>query len=205
MTVTMGIINKPILGKAELAKSRLQRVSKIISPHWDEVMLSNVIAGEGAGDIHLYASAKDFESYTNALDALNVDPEMQSFNSERNADPASVIVGPNIFRTISGKADLSKKVSLQRVYTMTRENVNEALKMMPELTDIAKAQNVNVFVTMPIVAADNTKMGIIYQSDNLQTWGKATDHTIASKEFQAIVLKGSQLGTLTHSRLLHAI
>ena len=96
MTVTMGIINKPILGKAELAKSRLQRVSKIISPHWDEVMLSNVIAGEGAGDINLYASAKDFESYANALDALNFDPEMQSFNSERNADPASVIVGPNI-------------------------------------------------------------------------------------------------------------
>ena len=45
MTVTMGIINKPILGKTELAKSRLQRVSKIISPHWDQVMLSNVIAG----------------------------------------------------------------------------------------------------------------------------------------------------------------
>jgi hypothetical protein len=28
MTVTMGIINKLILGKVELAKSRLQRVSK---------------------------------------------------------------------------------------------------------------------------------------------------------------------------------
>ena len=194
MTVTMGIINKPILGKTELAKSRLQRVSKIISPHWDQVMLSNVIAGEGAGDIHLYASAKDFESYGNAL---NADPEMQNFNTEWNADPASVIVGPNIFRTIHGVADLAKKVSLQRVYTMNRENVNEALKMMPDLTDIAKAQNVNVFITMPIVAADNTKMGIIYQSDTLQTWGKATDHTIASKEFQAIVLKGSQLGTLT--------
>jgi len=37
---------------------------------------------------------------------------------------------------------------------MNRENVNEALKMMPDLTDIAKAQNVNVFITMPIVAAD---------------------------------------------------
>ena len=79
MTVTMGIINKPILGKTELAKSRLQRVSKIISPHWDQVMLSNVIASEGAGDIHLYASAKDFESYGNAL---NADPEMQNFNTE---------------------------------------------------------------------------------------------------------------------------
>jgi hypothetical protein len=134
----MGIINKPILGKTELAKSRLQRVSKIISQHWDQVMLSNVIAGEGAGDIHLYASAKDFESYGNAVDALNADPEMQNFNTERNTDPASVIVGPNIFRTIHGVADLAKKVSLQRVYTMNRENVNEALKMMPELTDIVK-------------------------------------------------------------------
>jgi hypothetical protein len=28
MTVTMGVINKLTLGKAELAKSRLQRVSK---------------------------------------------------------------------------------------------------------------------------------------------------------------------------------
>ena len=76
-------IMSPVVGKTELAHERAKRAAGIIGRHSNGTRLLKVIAGEGAGDLHLYSM---FDSMTHAGRAsmgIAGDSDMQALLNAR--------------------------------------------------------------------------------------------------------------------------
>ena len=68
MFVSRRII-RPEVGKTELAHERVHKLAGLIGGHGVGTRVSKVMAGEGAGDLHLYVY---FETMSQALSLIHI-------------------------------------------------------------------------------------------------------------------------------------
>ena len=94
MFVSRRII-RPEVGKTELAHERVHKLAGLIGGHGVGTRVSKVMAGEGAGDLHLYVY---FETMSQAMavgEAMTADAGIKALMAEREANPAAIVHGAN--------------------------------------------------------------------------------------------------------------
>ena len=147
-----------------------------------------------------------FEEGALAFKNFGNDPEFQAVFKERNANPAGEIRGPNVYRMVYGAPTKPPRpVLVQRLYNMSRNNVPAVLDLVPQLDKLMQTVDVAVGVAVPIVAEDHEKMGVVYRFNSMEHWGTSLDQMVDNKDFQGLVSKANELGTLKQSRMLLAI
>lgn len=202
MAVISERIATPLPGKTNLTISRAKALAAIIQRAGGLARVFKAAYGEGAGNIHLYASFKDFTHAAHSATVASQDPEMAAWQAARDAEPSSHMKGPYIYRTMYGKA-AAKPGIMQREYTISRGNLAGALALMPELQAVVGDNPIEAIV--PTVAPHMDSLGLAYYFDSLEHYGAMVDSVGMSPAFQQIVTKASELGTLKNSRLLVAI
>ena len=70
-------IARPYTGKMDLVMERTHRLAGILSRHGANTRITRVVAGEGAGEIHVYAQYDTMAAGTAAAAAMMHDPAMQ--------------------------------------------------------------------------------------------------------------------------------
>jgi hypothetical protein len=196
----------PDIGKEELVESRMRRVAGVMARHGAFTRLFKVTAGDGAGDYNLQSMYSSFEEGAVAFKNFGNDPEFHALFRERNSNPAGEIRGPNVYRMVYGAPTKPPRpVLVQRLYHMPRNNVQSVLELAPELDKLMQTADVAVGVAIPIVADDHESMGVVYRFKSMEHWGTSLDQMADNKEFQGLVSKANELGTLKQSRMLLAI
>ena len=196
----------PDIGKEELVESRMRRVAGVMARHGAFTRLFKVAAGGAAGDYNLQSMYSSFEEGAVAFKNFGNDPEFHALFRERNSNPAGEIRGPNVYRMVYGAPTKPPRpVLVQRLYHMPRNNVQSVLELAPELDKLMQTVDVAVGVAVPIVADDHETMGVVYRFKSMEHWGASLDQMADNKEFQGLVSKANELGTLKQSRMLLAI
>ncbi len=198
MRVIAYTLARPHHGKRAMAEDRARQLGGIYSRHGASVKLTRTVAGPNTGCIAVLRGYPDFATAAKAFQAINSDPEHVEFWREREANPAADIVnGRDIVRTVYGEQRWdTHPVSHVRQYEMTRDNVAQALKLLPEVEGVVSKANVNVVGALPVTGENLSSMMIGYQFRSIDDWGEALDTVGTSDEFQAIVSKAAAFGTL---------
>lgn len=204
MFVSRRII-RPHTGKTEMAIDRVHRVAGILSRHGARTRVARVTAGAGAGEIHLYASFPTMEAGTEAAVGMAHDSAYLKLMAEREANPAGDVHGPDVARLVMGEPVPTDRVRMQRTYEMNRSGLKPALELLGELADMMKGHPVNLAAAVPVLSADMNSMSVIYGFPDLVTFGKMVDTVGTSPEFQEILVRASEVGTLKTGRVLAAI
>jgi hypothetical protein len=193
-------IMSPVVGKTELAHERAKRAAGIIGRHSNGTRLLKVIAGEGAGDLHLYSMFDSMAHAGRASMGIAGDSDMQALQAEREADPAGVVSGPEVFRMLMGTPDASNKASMQRIYEISRSNIPAAMGLMAELQEMMKEEPITLIAGVPVVAAKMDVLTVSYGFKDLEALGEGIDRIGLSDEFQELVNRASDLGRLFEAR-----
>jgi len=69
------------------------------------------ILGEGAGDIHLYASFENFAHGKRVATEMGRNPEMAAWHAAKEAEPSSTATGPAVLITVFGDVSASQYFS----------------------------------------------------------------------------------------------
>ena len=85
---------------------------------------------------------------------------------------------------------------------MPRENLGEALAILPDIEKLGKDHNYKLAAVIPVMADDLGRMVVLYYHKTLEELGITIDQIGMSEEFQKILLKANTLGTLTNSRVV---
>lgn len=199
MTIISRRVLIPIVGKAELALERANRLEGILERLGAAVRTCKVVAGEDVGSLEILSRFPDFTAASKVNAALQNDAEMQKLWREREKEPSANPFGPYVYRTVFG--EVSKlPVLVQREYRMPRKNLSEALKLLPEAFE-AVARKPMVAV-IPVFAPEMDRLLITYYSESIEEMGRNLDTYAMSEAFQAVVHKASQYGELIKARVL---
>ena len=195
----------PIVGKTELATSRVRAMAGIVARAGARVRIGQVVAGEGAGSMHLYAAFEDFSSISRATLTIASDPARATLLHERELNPAGEVVGPEVYRTVFGDVAPDYPVIMQREYKLPRENLQNALSLLPEIEKLGKSHDFKMMAVVPVIADDLGRMVVAYYSKTMEDLGRTIDEVGMSEEFQKIVTKANTFGTLEKSRVVKII
>ena len=58
---------------------------------------------------------------------------------------------------------------------------------------------------MPVIAADHEMMAITYRFNSMDHMGSALDTMVENKDFQDLITKANEIGTLKMSRILSSM
>jgi hypothetical protein len=203
MTIISRRILVPMPGKTALAIERAKTAAAILASHGALVRVFRVVMGEDAGNIEILARYANFVEGSKVSAALASDPKAQKLQEEREKDPAAVVHGPYVYRMVFGEA-APQPVLLRRQYHVDRSNLKAALEMLPQVKATIRPDT-GMNAVVPAIAPEMGALGITYYADSLEQLGHNLDEYSASKEFQAVVTKASQYGTLTSSSVLVVI
>ena len=195
-------IARPYTGKLDLVMERTHRLAGILSRHGANTRITRVVAGEGAGEIHVYAQYDTMAAGTAAAAAMMHDPAMQKLLADREANPAADIIGPEVFRSIWGEMNPTDTVRMHRTYEMKRSNMKAALEILGEIGVLLKDEPVSLMAGVPVIASRMDTMTVVYGFADLHAFGEGVDRVGMSAEFQEMVAKASDLGTLFESRVM---
>ena len=195
----------PTVGKTELATSRVRAMAGIVARAGARVRIGQVVAGEGAGSMHLYAAFEDFSSISRATLTIASDPARATLLHERELNPAGEVVGPEVYRTIYGDVAPNYPIVMQREYRLPRENLQDALSLLPEIEKLGKSHDFKMMAVVPVIADDLGRMVVAYYSKTMEDLGRTIDEVGMSEEFQKIVTKANTFGTLEKSRVVKII
>ena len=195
----------PQIGKTELATSRVRTMAGIVATAGGRVRIGQVVAGEGAGCMQLYAAFTDFASISKATLAIAADPARVKLLHERELNPAGDVVGPEVYRTVFGDVAPDYPVIMQREYRLPRENLESALSLLPEIEKLGKSHDFKMMAVVPVIADDLGRMVVAYYSKTMEDLGRTIDEVGMSEEFQKIVTKANTFGTLEKSRVVKII
>ena len=171
----------PILGKSDLVLKRAKSMQEIMTNHGAKARVARIVAGDLAGSIHLTASYENMEKGCNSFNEMSQDPARIALMKEREADPGGHLIGPEVFRTIYGNISPEHNVIMMREYQLSRDNMSEAV---------------------PLLATNMDRLIACYYFRDMSSMGEQIDRVGMSEEFQKIVLKASNAGTLISSRVL---
>ena len=195
----------PTVGKTELATSRVRAMAGIVARAGARVRIGQVVAGEGAGSMHLYAAFEDFSSISRATLTIASDPARATLLHERELNPAGEVVGPEVYRTIYGDVAPNYPIVMQREYRLARENLQDALSLLPEIEKLGKSHDFKMMAIVPVIADDLGRMVVAYYNKTMEDLGKTIDEVGMSEKFQKIVTKANTLGTLEKSRVVKIV
>ena len=195
----------PTVGKTELATSRVRAMAGIVARAGARVRIGQVVAGEGAGSMHLYAAFEDFSSISRATLIIASDPARATLLHERELNPAGEVVGPEVYRTIYGDVAPNYPIVMQREYRLPRENLQDALSLLPEIEKLGKSHDFKMMAIVPVIADDLGRMVVAYYNKTMEDLGKTIDEVGMSEKFQKIVTKANTLGTLEKSRVVKIV
>ena len=195
----------PQIGKTELATSRVRAMAGIVATAGGRVRIGQVVAGEGAGSMQLYAAFTDFASISKATLAIAADPARVKLLHERELNPAGEVVGPEVYRTVFGDVAPDYPVIMQREYRLPRENLQNALSLLPEIEKLGKSHDFKMMAVVPVIADDLGRMVVAYYSKTMEDLGRTIDEVGMSEEFQKIVIKANTFGALEKSRVVKII
>ena len=195
----------PTVGKTELATSRVRAMAGIVARAGARVRIGQVVAGEGAGSMHLYAAFEDFSSISRATLTIASDPARATLLHERELNPAGEVVGPEVYRTIYGDVAPNYPIVMQREYRLPRENLQDALSLLPEIEKLGKSHDFKMMAVVPVIADDLGRMVVAYYSKTMEDLGRTIDEVGMSEEFQKIVTKANTFGVLEKSRVVKII
>ena len=192
----------PVIGKTELATSRVRAMAGIVARAGAKVRIGNVVGGEGAGSLHMYAAWENFEASSRGTVKIASDPARQKLLHERELNPGGEMIGPEVYRTVYGDLAPDYPVVMQREYSVPRENLVDALGLLPDIEKLGKDHDYKLAAVIPVIADDLGRMAVLYYYKTLEELGAAIDQIGMSEEFQKIVAKANTLGTLTKSRVV---
>lgn len=198
-------IARPHPGKIDLVMERTHQLAGILSRHGATTRISRVVAGAGAGDIHVYARYDTMAAGTGANVAMMNDPAYKKLMADRGANPAADVTGPEVFRSIWGEMNPSDTVRMQRTYAMQRSNMKAAIGLLEEIGTLMKGEPVTVMAGIPVLASRMDTMTVVYGFADMHAFGDGVDRIGMSPEFQDIVTRADEVGTLFESRVLQAI
>ena len=199
MTVISRRTLVPLMGKSELALERAKRLAANITRLGGVVRTCKVVAGGEVGSIEVLARFQDFASACKTNAALATDPEMIKLWQEREREPSANNSGPHVYRTVFGEVS-RLPVLLQREYEIGRQNLSEALKLLPKAQQAVANQPMNAVI--PVFAPEMDRLVITYYAESIEHMGRNLDQYGMSEAFQAVVLEASRFGTLRSARVL---
>jgi len=198
MTVVIAAAVKPIIGKSQLAEERVRKVAEIYDHHGGKVRVARVIMGMYAGNMLLQTATPDFTTATSVMSGAMNDDAYQQVMQEREENPGAEMMGPFMFRTIYGDiAWDTHPVSQMRIYQISRKNIPAAVSILGEVDALTEA--IKVVGVAPVVSDDMTIIHATYQFKSIPHWGEQIDKIGMSEEFQQLVSKANDLGTLVSS------
>ena len=192
----------PVIGKTELATSRVRAMAGIVARAGAKVRIGSVVGGEGAGSLHMYAAWENFEALSRGTVKIASDPARQKLLHERELNPGGEMIGPEVYRTVYGDLAPDYPVVMQREYSVPRENLVDALGLLPDIEKLGKDHDYKLAAVIPVIADDLGRMAVLYYYKTLEELGAVIDQIGMSEEFQKIVAKANTLGTLTKSRVV---
>lgn len=198
-------IAKPYVGKMDLVMERTSRLADIMSRHGANTRITRVVAGEGAGEIHVYAQYETMAAGTAAAAAMMDDADMKKLLADREANPAAEIIGPEVFRSIWGTLNPTDNVRMHRTYEIKRSHMKAALELLAEIGEFMKDEPVSLMAGVPVIASRMDTMTVVYGFADLHAFGEGVDRVGMSPEFQEMVGRASELGTLFESRVMMKI
>ncbi len=192
----------PILGKSNLVLNRAKSMQDILTKHGAKARVARIVAGDLAGSIHLTASYENMEKGCKSFNEMSQDPARIALMKEREADPGGHLIGPEVFRTIYGNISPEHNVIMMREYQLSRDNMSEAVQIFPEIDDILKNEDASFMAVVPLLATNMDRLVACYYFRDMSAMGEQIDRVGMSEEFQKIVIKASNAGTLISSRVL---
>ena len=201
-------ISTPFTGKRDLAMDRLRNAAGIICRNgaatvWTQQVLGGYYA---PGTLILHSMFESMEHSMQVGKNLMNDPAWNNLMSQREMNPSAEVVGPELFRRVAGEdSEVEYKATMVREYALPRESLAGAISMMPEIRGMFVDHNINVSMWVPVIAADMQRLYVGYSGVDIVAIGKATDVVGLSKEFQEMLVKASQLGTLDRSWLMTTV
>ena len=152
--------------------------------------------------MQLYAAFTDFASISKATVAIAADPARVKLLHERELNPAGEVLGPEVYRTVFGDVAPDYPVIMQREYRLPRENLQNALSLLPEIEKLGKSHDFKMMAVVPVIADDLGRMVVAYYSKTMGDLGRTIDEVGMSEEFQKIVTKANAFGALEKSRVV---
>jgi len=207
MTVIAHTIIRPHRGHSAEAADRVKRVSSIYARLGAAVKPSRVIAGPFSDCLILIRSYPDFRTGAKILAALSEDSEFAEFVKERDSNPvADVASGRNISRTVYGDNKWeTHPITHLRTYDISRDKLAGALELFPEVQKIVGAADVNIVGMVPITGENMSSLSVAYQAKSMDHWGEVLDTVGTSDEFQALIARAAEFGTLRVSGVMAPI
>ena len=162
-----------------------------------------ILGGDGAGDYLLMNLFNSFSEASSTFQKMSADPELAKLFMERALNPAGDITGPDLFRTVYGAPPAKPSpVLIGRGYKVPRGKAHEMLAMAPELEALFKKVDSSIGIVMPVIAADHEMMYITYRFSSMDHMGSALDTMVENQDFQNLITKANELGTLKMSRMM---
>ena len=190
-------ISTPIVGKREMALSRMRTAAGIISRCGASgVGITQVLGGYGAGTFHLYAYFQSMEHSMEVANNVRHDKAAAKLEEERELTPSAHVTGPELARTIAGDVNPDHVTTMVREYIMPRENLSKAAGMVPGIQKMLNDHGINITMWVPVIAEDMKRVLAVYSATDMKTLGKGIDEVGMTDEFQAMLVEASKLGTL---------
>ena len=205
MTVISARIIQPTIGKTALCHQRARSAAGIMARHGATVRINNIVAGDGAGSIVVLSAYPDFATTARVFESYQKDPDFQKLLQERELDPAGTMVGPLVARTVYGDISWDDyPVSMHRIYKVERSKLQNALSILPDVEKLLGDAS-GVMAIVPTFGPDMDRLTVVYQFASMAAAGEQIDRIGMSEEFQKIVIKAHDSGTLVSTRMLVAI
>ena len=190
-------ISTPIVGKREMALSRMRTAAGIISRCGASgVDITQVLRGYGAGTFHLYAYFHSMEHSMEVANNVRHDKAAARLEEERELTPSAQVTGPELARTIAGDVNPDHTTAIVREYVMPRENLSKAAAMVPGIQKMINDHGINITMWVPVIAEDMKRVLVVYSAPDMKTLGKGNDEVGMTDEFQEMLVEASKLGTL---------
>ena len=192
----------PTSGRTDLALERARAYCGIMARCGARSRLGKVYAGAGAGQLRIYGGYDNFTHASQVAEKISADPAASKIMQERELNPAGDIVGPLVARRIYGTPSTEYSIALQREWQMPRANIAEAVGMMPDIEAMGKEMDVKLTSVAPVIADGLDRIMVSYWFKSMEALGNGIDNVGMSEEYQAAVMKASELGTLLRSRIV---
>ena len=193
----------PSAGKEALMEERLRRASGVMARYGAASRIFKILGGESAGDYLLMNLYNSFSEASTSFQKYSTDPELAKLFMERALNPAGDITGPDLFRSVYGEPpEKPSPILIGRGYQVPRGKVPDMLAMAPELEALFKKVDSSIGIVMPVIAADHEMMYITYRFTSMDHLGSALDTMVENQDFQNLITKANELGTLKMSRMM---
>lgn len=197
MTVISRRILVPMVGKSELALARAKQLAGILARLGAPTRACRVVAGKDAGSLEILSRFENFASATSLNVALSKDGEMKELEKAREQGPSATFSGPYLYRSVFGEVPMMPAI-VQREYQVSRQNLPELLKLLPEAFEAVARKP--MFAVVPVFAPEMDRLFISYYAEDLEAMGRNLDQYGVSDAFQAAVQKASRFGQVVSAR-----